>query len=311
MPTPLPPTAPIVSARGVAKAYGKTPVLTDVNLDMSHGVTGLLGSNGSGKTTLIGLMLGLHRRDGGTLAVLGMDPEGDGTVLRQRIGYSPEHHLLPPDVQAMDLVRHLAQLHGIEHRAATERASDALGQVGLGEERFRPIGTMSTGQRQRVKLASAFAHDPALMILDEPTDGLDPVQRDDMLDLIGRIGNDFGIDVILSSHLLDEVERVCDHVAIIGDGVIAESTTLSNLVSVQDGLEVELHDDASEVAAVLIAAGFEVTHAGVRFNVERGAAPPGISLGDAVRDAVVACDASLYRLGVQRRTLSDLYLELG
>ncbi|MCH7789429.1 MAG: ABC transporter ATP-binding protein [Acidobacteria bacterium] len=308
---PLPPSAPIVTARGVTKAYGATSVLRDVEFDMSNGVTGLLGSNGAGKTTLIGLMLGLHRRDGGTLSVLGFDPEGDGSALRQRIGYSPEHHLLPPDVQAMDLVRHLTQLHGIEHLAATERASDALWQVGLGEERFRPIGTMSTGQRQRVKLASAFAHDPDLMILDEPTDGLDPMQRDDMLDLIGRIAGDFGIDVILTSHLLDEVERVCDHVVILGEGRVTRSTTLSDLVSVDDRLDVELHGDASAVGTMLHSVGFEVAVDGVRLAIGRGTASPEISLLDAVRDAIVASSASLYRLEAQRRTLTDVYLELG
>ena len=126
-------------------------------------------------------------------------------------------------------MRHLAEVHGLPRREATARASDALWQVGLGEERFRPLGTMSTGQRQRVKLAQAIAHDPALVLLDEPTDGLDPVQRDEMLELIRRIGTEFGIDVLLSSHLLDEVERICDAAVILGDGGVVAAGTLDEL----------------------------------------------------------------------------------
>ncbi len=127
-------------------------------------MTGLLGANGAGKTTLLGLMLGLHRPDSGSLTVFGRDPWLAGAEVRMRLGYAPEHDALPPDVAAHDVVRHLAELHGLPRREATSRASDALWEVGLGEERFRPVGTMSTGQRQRVKLAQAIAHDPELAL---------------------------------------------------------------------------------------------------------------------------------------------------
>ena len=190
--------APIIEAQGVVKQYGTKTVLDGATFSVTHGITGLLGANGAGKTTLIGMTLGLHRPTKGTLKVLGLDPNRAGPDVRSRIGYSPEHHTLPGDVHAHDLVRHIAEIHGLPRREATYRASDALWQVGLGEERFRPISTMSTGQRQRVKLAQAIAHDPGLVLLDEPTDGLDPVQRDDMLALIRRIGSEYGIDIVLS-----------------------------------------------------------------------------------------------------------------
>ncbi|HVM65381.1 MAG TPA: ABC transporter ATP-binding protein, partial [Acidimicrobiales bacterium] len=144
-------------------------MLNGATFQIGRGVTGLLGANGAGKTTLLGLLLGLHRPDAGRVRVLGGDPWTSGPEVRARIGYAPEYDALPPDVTAADVVRHIAELHGLPRREATGRASDTLWEVGLGEERFRLVGTMSTGQRQRVKLAQAIVHDPQLVLLDEPT----------------------------------------------------------------------------------------------------------------------------------------------
>src|SRR3954470_10107509 len=221
--------AAIVSADVLVKRFGAITALGGVTVDVTEGITGLLGANGAGKTTLLGLALGLTHPDGGNLEVLGLDPVEAGPDVRAIVGYSPEHQSLPPDVRAFDLVAHLAEVHGLPHRSATARASDALYQVGLGEERFRPVGTMSTGQKQRVKLAQAIVHDPDLVLLDEPTDGLDPVQREHMLALIRRIGHDLGLNVVLSSHLLHEVEQVCDAVVILDGGRAIESGKLADL----------------------------------------------------------------------------------
>jgi len=294
----------IISARNVAKHWGSNIALADVDLDLERGVTGLLGSNGAGKTTFMSLVLGLQTRTGGEMTVLGHDPQTDGALIRGRIGYAPEHHHLPPDVQANDLVRHLAQLHGLPKRAATERASDALWQVGLGEERFRPIGTMSTGQRQRVKLAAAIAHDPDLVLLDEPTDGLDPVQRDDMLELIRRVGSEFGIDILLSSHLLDEVERVCDNVIIIAGGRVTRSGNLSTLRGDITGLVIEVDDKVEQVAQALRSSGCEVEVDGQKLTIAGDG-----QLHDIARDAIVAAGVGLRRLTDRQVTLEDVFLE--
>ncbi len=163
---------------------------------------------------------------------------------------------------------HLAEVHGLPHRHAVARGSDALWQVGLGEERFRALGTMSTGQKQRVKLAAALAHDPHLLLLDEPTDGLDPVQRDDMLTLVRRIGTEYGIDVVLSSHLLDEVERVCDAAVILGEGRVLASGPLDSLRARVGGWHVEVEGSTEALEAALRAAGAEVRAEGVRLRVE-------------------------------------------
>lgn len=305
------PTAPtaIIEGHGITKRWRSTPVLTDAEITIGPGVTGLLGPNGAGKTTLIGMILGLHRPDGGSLRVLGLDPVTAGHEVRARVGYSPEHHRLPPDTRVADFVAHIAQVHGLPRRAAINRASDALWHVGLGEERFRPLGTMSTGQRQRAKLAQAIVHDPALVLLDEPTDGLDPLQRDDMLDLIRRLGESFGMHVVLSSHLLEEVERVCDDVVILRDGQVAASGPIETVRGSGSGIRVELVDGWDAVAAELAGRGLRVDRDGLSLVIRSA---PGMTdpdaVFDAVRDSVCATGAAIRRLAVHRTTLEDVFL---
>jgi ABC-2 type transport system ATP-binding protein len=297
--------AAILSAAGVVKRFGAVTALSGVTVEVTEGITGLLGANGAGKTTLLGLALGLTHPDGGQLEVLGLDPVDAGPEVRAILGYSPEHQLLPPDVRAFDLVAHLAEVHGLPHRSATARASDALYQVGLGEERFRPVGTMSTGQKQRVKLAAALAHDPSLILLDEPTDGLDPVQREDMLALIRRVGNEFGINVLLSSHLLDEVERVCNAAVILVDGRVAAAGPLDELRTGVGGWYVEVETGHDELAGALRATGATVTIDGRRLLVER------IDSAALVRDTVARLGLGLVRLERRRLSLEDVFLDAG
>jgi ABC-2 type transport system ATP-binding protein len=295
--------AAVISARGVVKRYGRTVALAGLDADIGPGITGLLGSNGAGKTTFISLVLGLRSRDGGELVVRGRDPATAGIAVRERIGYAPEHHDLPAELSATDLVRHLAQMHLVPRRAAVQRANDALWLVGLGEERFRPVASMSTGQRQRVKLATAIAHDPELVLLDEPTDGLDPMQRVEMLALIRRIGTEFGVHIVVSSHHLEEVERICDAVVIVEGGQVVHTARLADLQRGRDGLVVEVDERAGELASLLAASGFDVTvDGGVLLLVGAQDAY------DAVRDAVAELGVGLRRLEPRGRSLEDVYL---
>ena len=301
-------TPDAVIGEDITKRWGTTEVLESASFTIGGGVTGLLGANGSGKTTLLGMILGLHRANDGRLTVLGHDPSEMGAEVRTRIGYSPEHHVLPPDMRAHDLVALMARVHGLPRRAATTRASDALWLVGLGEERYRALGTMSTGQRQRVKLAQAIAHDPVLVLLDEPTDGLDPVQREDILALIRRIGTEFGIDVVLSSHLLDEVERVCDSVVILGGGGVAASGGIDEIRGTSTGIVVELDDQLDAVHAALAADGWSVSTEATRLFVEVSADELDRGL-DAVRDAVATAEAALRSLQPRRLSLEQVFME--
>ena len=296
----------MISARGVVKRYGRTVALAGLDADIGPGITGLLGSNGAGKTTFISLVLGLRSRDGGELSVLGSDPATTGIEVRARIGYAPEHHDLPSELAATDFVRHLAEMHLLPRRAAVQRANEALWLVGLGEERFRPVDEMSTGQRQRVKLAASIVHGPELVLLDEPTDGLDPVQRTEMLALIRRIGTEFGVNIVVSSHHLEEVERICDAVVIVEGGEVVHAGTLAELRRGPEGLLIEVDERADELASILRARGLDVT-------LEDGVVllDSADDAYDAVRDAVAELGVGLRRLGPRGRTLEDVYLGAG
>jgi ABC-2 type transport system ATP-binding protein len=301
---------PIVQTRDLVMEFPSTRALDGLDLVVPPGVTGLVGANGAGKTTLISLVLGLLRPTSGSVRALGMDPGPQGPELRARIGYGPERNVLPDDLRAYDFVRHLAEVKGLPRDEARSRASDSLFLVGLGEERFRSLGTMSTGQRQRAKLAQAIAGDPSFVVLDEPTDGLDPVQRDEMLSIIVQVNRDFGIDVLLSSHVLEEVERVCDHVVVLDEGRLVAQGPLADLVGASGGVEVELVEVPDRPGAVdavgerLRAAGLAVTSTGAVLSVT---GRPDDELFDRVAEAVVGAGARLRRLGPRRHSLDDLF----
>lgn len=294
----------VIEADGVAKRWGEVQALRDVTVAVEDRITGLLGANGAGKTTFLGLVLGLHSPDAGRLRVLGADPAVAGPEVRARLGYAPEHDALPPQSRAQDLVRHVAELHGLPPRAAVSRAAETLDLVGLGEERLREIGTMSQGQRQRVKIAQAIAHDPALVLLDEPTNGLDPLQREDMLTTIRRIGHDLGIPVVVSSHLIHEVERVCDAVIVLDGGTVSASGDVAGMVRPGDEVVIEVDGDAVRLREVLTEAGL----APVALDPARLAVPVADEVAlDVIRDAVVDLGYGLHRLMRRTATLQERF----
>ena len=288
--------------RGLRREFGSTLALDDVDVTIRPGITGLVGPNGAGKTTLIGLLLGLDRPDAGTVELLGMDPTTAGPGVRARVGYAPEYDPLPPDVRAQDLVRLVAELHGLDRHTALERASDVLQRLGLGEERLREIGTLSTGQKQRVKLAQAIVHDPALVLLDEPTDGLDPLQRADMLDLIVDLAAEQDLNVLVSSHLLADLERICQHLVVLRGGRVLDQRDVAGGGTSGEVL-LETVRDAAPVVAALEAAGVAATAAGPTTVVLADSDPATL---DAVRDAVADTGVGLRSLAPRRLSLEDV-----
>ncbi|MEU3874891.1 MULTISPECIES: ABC transporter ATP-binding protein [Streptomyces] len=299
--------------------YPRVTALDRLSLDITSGVTGLVGANGAGKSTLIKILLGLMPATEGRAEVLGLDVATQGGSIRERVGYMPEHDCLPPDVSATEFVVHMARMSGLPPTAARERTADTLRHVGLYEERYRPMGGYSTGMKQRVKLAQALVHDPRLVLLDEPTNGLDPVGRDEMLALIRRVHTDFGISVLVTSHLLGELERTCDHVVVIDGGRLLRSSSTEDFTQDTGSLAVEVTDtDACpDGTAALLAA---LTGAGLTARPAGRAADGSPASGrvllvdvageetyDVVRDAVAGLGVGLVRMEQRRHRIAEVF----
>ncbi len=299
-----PPAAAVIDTAALTKRYpGDVTALDGLTVSVAPGITGLVGANGAGKSTLIKILLGLLPPSKGRARVLGLDCQRDGERIRALVGYMPEHDCLPPDVTATEFVTHMGRMSGLPAVAAKERAAEALRHVGLHEERYRQIGTYSTGMKQRVKLAQALAGDPMLLLLDEPTNGLDPAGRTAMLELIARIGAEFGISVLVASHLLGEIERICDHLTAIEAGRLLRSDTISSFTQASQVLMVEVTEGAADLAAALGRRGLDPRPAG------RGLLVPitDEATCDVIRDTVAGLGLPLARLEQRRHRVEELF----
>jgi ABC-2 type transport system ATP-binding protein len=295
---------PLIATQALTKHYpGGVTALDDLTVELEPGIIGLVGANGAGKSTLLRILLGLLPQTSGEATVLGYDVRRQGTTLRRFVGYMPESDCLPPDTTAADFVGQMARLSGLPRSAARERAAEVLRHVGLYEERYRPIGGYSTGMKQRVKLAQALVHGPRLMLLDEPTNGLDPAGRDEMLALVKRTGTEFGIAVVVASHLLGEIERVCDHLVAVDAGRLIKSAPLTTFTERTGVLAVDVEEGASALADALVAAGLQAVADGRTVLVELVDDRP----WDIVRDAVADLGLPLVRMEQRRRGLEELF----
>jgi ABC-2 type transport system ATP-binding protein len=296
---------PVIATQQLTKRYPGVTALDRLTVEIGDGVTGLVGANGAGKSTLIKILLGLADATSGEASVLGHDVRTDSAALRRWVGYMPEHDCLPGDVSATELVVHLARMSGLPLTAARERTADTLRHVGLYEERYRPVGTYSTGMKQRVKLAQALVHDPKVVFLDEPTNGLDPTGRDEMLGLVRRIHTDFGITVLVTSHLLGELERICDHVVVIDAGVLLRSSSVADFTQASAQLAVEVVADVAVAAQALAAAGLTVRREGATILVDL----VGDETYDLVRDVTAERGLGLARLERRRHHIAEVFAE--
>jgi ABC-2 type transport system ATP-binding protein len=305
-------TEGLIRTDDLTKRFPRVTALDRLSMTVGTGVIGLVGANGAGKSTLIKILLGLLAPTEGRAHVLGMDVTERGPELRALVGYMPEHDCLPPDVSATEFTVHMARMSGLPPAAARERTADTLRHVGLYEERYRPIGGYSTGMKQRVKLAQALVHDPRLVFLDEPTNGLDPGGRDDMLTLIRRIGTDFGISVLVASHLLGELERICDHVVIIDGGRLLRSSEIGAYTKVTQALAIEVtdgdHEDGTAaIASRLAAAGVPVRRDGRLVEVQL----TDDAIYDKIRDLTAELGVGLVRMQQRRHRIEEVFADAG
>ncbi len=308
-PTPAAPGATrLIVTEGVSKRFGRVQALDGVSVDLRAAATGLLGANGAGKSTLMKAVLGLLTPDEGTVEVLGIDAARDPGQIRRRLGYMPELDCLPLDMTARDIVVHMAELRGLPRRDAVLRASEVLFQVGLEEERSRLIRTYSTGMKQRTKLAQALVHSPELVILDEPTNGLDPSGRDEMLSLVRRLSTDLGIAVLLSSHVLEDVTRTCDAVVVLREGRLVTAGRIDEMRGIaRDGVLARVVGDVNGFRAALERRGLRGEQRDGSLTVTGGASEE--ALLDGIRDAAADTGVALRELRPAGPTLEDALVD--
>jgi ABC-2 type transport system ATP-binding protein len=296
---------PLVEFRDLAVSYGPLQALAGVSGAFLPGATGLLGPNGAGKTTLLKTLLGFLTPDSGSLTAFGLDPGAAPLEVRRRIGYMPEVDCHIGGMTASAFVAFAGELSGMPRDEAISRSHEVLYYVGLGEARYRTVDQYSTGMKQRVKLAQALVHDPDLLLLDEPTNGLDPAGREEMLALIGDIATRRGISLVLCSHLLRDVERVCDTVLVFNQGKVAASGPLATLTSARRAaFDVRLRGEASAFLTDLKDAGCEWREAedGYRVFLGEGVGP------DLLFRTARECGIQIRHLRPAAESLEDVFL---
>ena len=296
----------LIELEGVDKYYGQLRALRDVNLTLEPGRIGLLGPNGAGKSTLLKTLLGLVPYDSGSVKVFGMDVARQPFEVRARIGYMPEGDTILPDLSALEFATFAGELCGLPRKEAVGRAHQVLHYVGLGEARYRRLGSFSTGMKQRARLAQALVADPKLLLLDEPTSGLDPRGREEMLALILDIPERTDTSVILSTHILPDVEKTCDQVLVIASGEILYAGALAPLVAAEENVfEVRVKGDPDGFRAPLEGAGYSVSRHGASLEVR---VPDGHSAGHIFRVAA-ASGQQIRHLAPLVQTLERAFLQ--
>ncbi|MGI9648964.1 MAG: ABC transporter ATP-binding protein [Acidimicrobiia bacterium] len=293
---------PIISAAGLNMAFGQVQALNNVDLQVPAGRIGLVGANGAGKSTLIKILLGMLRPSSGATQVFGTSAQQQPLAVRSRVGYMPEGDCFPPDQSAADFVSYAAELGGLPPTESRQRASEVLTLVGLAEERFRNLGEFSTGMKQRAKLAQAIVHSPELVLLDEPASGLDPDGREDMLNLINRLGT-FGMSVVFSSHVLGDIERTCDWVVMLNEGRLLRNEPLAT-IRASNAVQVVVLGDPEPAAAALRSRGARTTVKERAIDVEVDDGDPFVL----IRDVLAETGTGLRSLGAKETTLEDVYL---
>src|SRR5579871_153049 len=290
----------------VTKTYGSVTALNNLSVTVPEGAVGLLGPNGSGKTTMIRTILGLIPCDRGRGTILGMDFRTQQLDIRRMVGFAPEDECLFPRVDGVGFAAFAGELVGMNSKDAMQRAHEVLDYVGLGEARYRKVSTFSTGMKQRLKLASAIVHDPKLLILDEPTNGMDPAGRQEVLELARDLSRNKGMSLLFSSHLLPDVEAVCDHVLVLGAGRLLAQGAIRELKQAHEQMfEVRVKNDAAEFGRRLTQAGCGVEPHDDLLRVRL----PREQSSDLLWQLAASCGEQIRYLRPQRSTLEEVFLK--
>jgi ABC-2 type transport system ATP-binding protein len=292
--------------KNVSKTYGNVRALDDLSLTVPERAIGLLGPNGSGKTTMIRTLLGLIPVDCGTGEVLGLDFSRRQLEIRREVGFAPEDECLFPHVQGVEFVAYAGELVGMSPIDALQRSHEVLDYVGLGEARYRKVESYSTGMKQRLKLASAIVHDPKLLILDEPTNGMDPAGRAEVLELAHDLAHNKGMNLIFSSHILPDVEAVCDYVIVLGRGKLLAQGEIGELKQIHEqSFDVRVKSNSSAYAERLTAIGCHAEANGdlLRVRIPGGASP------QVLWEVAAAEGEQIRHLRPQRSTLEEVFLD--
>jgi ABC-2 type transport system ATP-binding protein len=290
----------------VTKTYGKVTALRQLSVTVPPGAVGLLGPNGAGKTTLIRTLLGLITLDAGGGEVLGMDVRARRLDIRQAVGFAPEDECLFPGVAGIESVAFAGELCGMAWTDAMQRSHEVLNYVGLGEARYRPVESYSTGMKQRLKFAAAIVHDPRLLILDEPTNGMDPAGRQEVLELARDLAHNKGMSLLFSSHLLPDVEAVCDHVVVLAQGRLLAQGNVRDLKQAHEHMvEVRVKADPAAFSRRLMEQGCGVEP---RDDVMLVRLPQGRSR-DLLWQLAAASGEQIRYLRPQRSTLEEVFLK--
>ena len=295
----------VITARNLRKMYGPHLALDDINLEIPPGAVGILGPNGAGKSTLFKCLLGLITTTSGDGTVLGYDIRTEGDKIRSRIGYMPEYDALDPDLSAIDQVRYAGELLGMNPAHATRRAHEVLEYVGLKDQRYRKIETYSTGMKQAAKLACALVHDPDVLICDEPTNGLDQRAREFMLQTLRRTVSEGNRSVLMSSHVMDDVQEVCDRIVMIHNGRIVVQRRIEDLArQIEREIEISVWGGASRMQQELESRGFAVRRLGRVLRVDRA----DDNTTRNILEAAVSADVQVRQMQEYEPDLEDIFL---
>ena len=295
----------VITARNLRKMYGPHLALDDINLEIPPGAVGILGPNGAGKSTLFKCLLGLITTTSGDGTVLGYDIRTEGDKIRSRIGYMPEYDALDPDLSAIDQVRYAGELLGMNPAHATRRAHEVLEYVGLKDQRYRKIETYSTGMKQAAKLACALVHDPDVLICDEPTNGLDQRAREFMLQTLRRTVSEGNRSVLMSSHVMDDVQEVCDRIVMIHNGRIVVQRRIEDLArQIEREIEISVWGGASRMQQELESRGFVVRRLGRVLRVDRA----DDNTTRNILEAAVSADVQVRQMQEYEPDLEDIFL---